>query len=113
MSVHFSVRKTDGEEYEPSSLRDMMCTYDRILRSDNYGYEISKSVEFAKTRDVLNAKQIPLNKMGKGNGEKRAETLTYDDIEAMFRTGQLGLSNPTTLLHTLCFLTQYILAYVV
>ncbi|XP_076081788.1 uncharacterized protein LOC143052605 [Mytilus galloprovincialis] len=99
----FSVRKTDGEEYEPSSLRGMMCSFDRILRSNDYGYELSKSVEFAKTRDVLTAKQIALKKMGKGNGDKRAETLTDDDIEAMFKTGQLGLSNPTTLLHTLWF----------
>jgi hypothetical protein len=36
----FSVRKSDGTEYEPSSLRGMICSFDRVLKRHDYGFEI-------------------------------------------------------------------------
>ena len=43
-----SVRKADGEDYERSSLRGMMCSFDRVLRRHNYGLQISKDSELVK-----------------------------------------------------------------
>ena len=33
-----SVRKTDGHEYEPSSMRSIISSIDRKIRPENYGY---------------------------------------------------------------------------
>ncbi|VDI24802.1 Hypothetical predicted protein [Mytilus galloprovincialis] len=98
-----SVRKDDGNQYEPASLKGMLCSFDRYLRHHNYGYQISKSAEFSKVKDVLTAKQVELKKMGKGNGHKKAETLCDEDIEKLFQSGEIGDDNPTTLLHTVWF----------
>lgn len=75
-----SVRKADGEDYEPSSLRGMMCSFDRVLRRHNYGFQISKDSEFGKVRDVLSAKQTQLKKDGKGNTPNQSEPLLDSDI---------------------------------
>ncbi|XP_052080614.1 transcriptional regulator QRICH1-like [Mytilus californianus] len=98
-----SVRKDDGDQYEPASLKGMLCSFDRYLRQHNYGYQISKSAEFSKVKDVLTAKQVELKKMGKGNGNKKAETLCDQDIEKLFQSGEIGVDYPTTLLHTVWF----------
>ncbi|VDI00678.1 Hypothetical predicted protein [Mytilus galloprovincialis] len=98
-----SVRKDDGNQYEPASLKGMLCSFDRYLRHHNYGYQISKSAEFSKVKDVLTAKQVELKKLGKGNGHKKAETLCDEDIEKLFQSGEIGDDNPTTLLHTVWF----------
>ena len=94
----YSVRKSDGTEYEPSSLRGMICSFDRVLKRRDYGFEICgkrKDVEFARTREVLRSKQIHLKKQGKGNNCHKADALSDEDIDALFRTGELGFSNPT------------------
>lgn len=91
----YSVRKSDGTEYEPSSLRGMVCSFDRYLKRHDYGFEICgkrKDFEFARTREVLKSKQIQLKKQGKGNYCHKADALSDEDIDALFRTGELGLS---------------------
>jgi hypothetical protein len=77
-----SVRKADGEEYEPSSLRGMMCSFDRVLRRHNYGPQISKDSE---VRDVLSANQTQLKKDGKGNTPNQSAPLLDSDINRMYR----------------------------
>lgn len=98
-----SARKSDGENYEPTSLKGMFCSFNRALKKYDYGHDLNKSIYFAKTRDALTAKQVELKKLGKGNATKKAESLTDDDINAMFSSGKLGMTNPTALLHTLWF----------
>lgn len=43
-----SVRKPNGENYEPNSLKGFMGSFDRQLRRKNYGLQISTSLEFTK-----------------------------------------------------------------
>ena len=99
----YCVRKSDYEEYEPCSLRGMLCSFDRVLRRHNYGYQISKSSEFGKTREILSAKQTDLKKQGKGNSDKKADSLNDEDIDQLFASGELGSHSPTSLLHTMWF----------
>ncbi|VDI15060.1 Hypothetical predicted protein [Mytilus galloprovincialis] len=77
-----SARKSDGENYEPATLKGQFCSFNRFLKRHDYGHDLTKSIEFCKTRDALTAKQVDLKKNG---------------------SGQLGLSNPTALLHTVWF----------
>jgi hypothetical protein len=74
------------------------------LKSHDYGFEICgkrKDVEFARIREVLRPKQIQLKKEGQGNNCHKADALSDEDSDALFGTGELGFSNPTSLLHSL------------
>ena len=44
-----SVRKRDGSDYEPSSLRYLVASIERYLKQKSYGYSIINSIEFAGT----------------------------------------------------------------
>ncbi|XP_053400509.1 uncharacterized protein LOC123558300 [Mercenaria mercenaria] len=48
-----TVRKQDGEDYEPSVLRGIISSFDRQLRRKCYGQTISLGPEFAKNSYVL------------------------------------------------------------
>ena len=56
------VRKQDGGEYEPTTLRSFISSFDRFLRKKNYPTTIIEGDEFRKTRECLAAKQRELKK---------------------------------------------------
>jgi hypothetical protein len=71
----------------------MICSFDRVLKRHDYGFEICgkrKDAEFARTREVLRSKQIQLKKQGKRNNCHIADALSDEDIDALFRTEELG-----------------------
>ena len=111
ITIFVNVRKADGENYEPSALRGMICSFARVLRRHNYGLQVSKDSEFGKVRDVLSAKQTQLKQDGKGNTPNQSEPLLGSDIYRMYENGQLGLNNPTTLLHNIWFFNTIFLAW--
>ena len=51
------VRKKDGQEYEPSSLKDAQRSIDRHLADLKMPFSIVRSEEFSSSRAVLSAKQ--------------------------------------------------------
>lgn len=95
------VRKANGDEYEPNSLRGMLSSIDRFLRKSNYGVSLLKDINFSKTRDVLKSKQKFLKKKGKGNLPQRAEAINDDEVEQLWSSGQLADSNPQSIINTL------------
>lgn len=98
-----SVRKKDGADYEPSSLRGMISSIDRKLKRQKYAYKImsDSGAEFQLTRDALKAKQKFLKKAGKGNKPRTAQPITDDEINLLHERGLLGDSNPTSLLNSM------------
>ena len=62
-----AVRKKNGEEYEPSSLRAFIQSIDRHLRKNNYGFSVLNDKEFHEVQDILKKKQKQLKSIGKGN----------------------------------------------
>ena len=62
-----SVRTKDGNEYEPTSLRSLMASFERHLKKKGYSASIINDLVFEKTRKVLQFKQKQLKKQGKGN----------------------------------------------
>ena len=53
-----TVRKKDNnEDYEPSSLRSLMASFERYLKKKNYGLSIMKDAEFEQERKALQSKQ--------------------------------------------------------
>ena len=61
------VKKKDGGEYEPTTLRSFISSFDRYLRKKGYPTTIIDGQEFRITRETLVAKQKELKKAGKGN----------------------------------------------
>jgi hypothetical protein len=98
-----SVRTPKGLEYEPTSLRSMLGSFERILKRHKYGYSLITGVEFALTRSAMKAKQKDLKSQGKGNKPMKAQPLTDADIDKLYETGQLGTDNPSSLINTLWF----------
>ena len=75
------VRKKDGEQYEPTSLRCFVSSFDRYLGKKDYPSTVMEGKEFRKTKDVLVAKQKELYKEGKGNKPNAAHMLTDKEVE--------------------------------
>ena len=55
-------KKENNEDYEPTSLRAMMASFERYLKKKNYGYSTMRDVEFEKARTALKSKQKNLTK---------------------------------------------------
>ena len=95
-----SVRKKNGEEYEPSSLRAFLQSIDRHLRKNGYPASILNDKEFSEVQDILKKKKKHLKSLGKGNKPNSADPLTDEEIEQLFSEGVLGSSTPRSLLNT-------------
>ena len=98
-----SVRKPDGSDYEPSSLRNIMSSLDRKLKRHQYEHTImgSSGSVFTLTRDALKAKQRQLKKQGKGNKPKKSQPIEDEEINILYKEGVLGCSTPQSLLNTM------------
>ena len=50
-----TIKKPDGEDYKPSSIRNMISSFDRKLRRHGYKYSIigSETNAFSLTRETL------------------------------------------------------------
>ena len=97
------VKKKDGEDYEPSTIRGYVSSLDRYLRSKGYTQIVNKNPLFPHSNNALKAKMTFLKSEGKGCRPNEAEELTDQDIDALFRCQQLGQDNGTqitNLLHT-------------
>ena len=99
------VRKANNEEYEPSSLRGMISSFDRHLRKRGYGPSIiGGNNEFSKTRDALKAKQRDLKSQGKGSKPHKASPINDEEVETLYSMRLLGNYTPNSMLNTLWYL---------
>ena len=97
------LKKKDGTDYEPESLRTMLAALDRFFRSSGCKYSIAKDKEFIESRKVLNGKAIELREHGKGKRKNRADPLTEEEEELLWEKGVLGDANPVSLNHTVFY----------
>ena len=102
---HFfaEVKKKDGSNYEPDSLRTMLGALDRYFRNAGYRFRIIRDDEFVECRQVLNGKAIELREMGKGKRRNKADGVTREEEEILWAKGVLGDSNPTSLNYTIFY----------
>ena len=96
-----TVRTKEGKEYEPTSLRGMIASFERFLKRKNYQASIIKDLAFEKTRKTLQSKQKQLKKKGKGNKPNSSVALTEDEVRVLYEKGLLGISSPEALLNSL------------
>ncbi len=94
------VRKKNGEEYEPSSIRGFLQSVHRFLRKKGYQFSLLNDKEFCQLQDILKKKQKHLKAIGKGNKPNRGDALTDEEIDEFYRVGVLGNATPRALLNT-------------
>ena len=98
-----SIRKKDGSEYEPTTLRGFLCSLDRYLRQKNSNLNVNSGPQFAKCREVLKAKQQQLKGLEYGNKHNASDELTDEDINKLFDCSLLGVHSPLALVNFLHF----------
>lgn len=98
-----SVRKSDGTNYEPNSLRAFMCSFDRKLRNLGYEWSLVHGNEFAKLRNVVKTKVRELKTFGKGNLPRTSKPITDEEIEILWQHNQFGNHTPNSIINTLWF----------
>ena len=62
-----AVRRKDGEDFEPSSLRGLICSFNRHLKACKYPCSVIEDSQFEQARQALEARSKELKKDGKGN----------------------------------------------
>ena len=80
------VKKKDGDDYEPESLKIMQSSIERYL----HVVSIVRSREFHNSQEILNAKAISLRQQGRGKRPNKSLPLTPDEESALWEKGQLG-----------------------
>ena len=99
------VRKESGE---PDSLRVMQAALERHLKSKLYPKSIIKDGEFLSSRKVLEGKARKLREEGRGKRSNRSKSLTNEEGETLWKSGQRGSGNPRALINTMWWLlTQH------
>ncbi len=86
------VRKRDGGEFEPVTLRSIISSIDRKLRRQKYGTCImgTKDHCFEETRNALKAKKNSLKRQGKGNYPNRAAAISDGEVNILYDKKQLA-----------------------
>jgi len=97
------VRKSDGSEYEPDSLRTMLAALDRHLRQAGAKFSIIKDREFDECRKTLNGRAVVLREGGLGK-KMKADVLTLEEEEQLWTKDVLGGNNAVSLNHTVFFM---------
>ena len=87
------VKKKDGTDYEPDSLRIMQSALERYLRENGYKSSIVRDREFMNSQQVLNAKALNLRREGKGKRPNKAQPLAPEEKSSLWNKGQLGEHN--------------------
>ena len=99
------VRKKDGSEYRPNTLHHICCGILRHLReSGRPDIDIFKDSLFADFRATLDGEMKQLQSLGIGAKKRQAESLTEEEEERLWQTGQLGEHSPQALLDTMLFM---------
>ena len=92
-----SVCKQDETDYEPGSLKVMQAALDRHLKEKGYSFSIIKDREFFNSRKALEGKARKL----RNELPNKSRTLTREEEEALWESGQLGNSSPRSLMNTM------------
>ena len=78
------VRKVNGQEYEPDSLKVMLAALDRHLKDKGFPLSIISGREFASSKNVLEGKARQLREAGMGKKPIKAESLADEEVNVLW-----------------------------
>ena len=99
-----TVRKKDGEDYEPDSLRVMVTAIDGYLTEKEYKHSIIRDKEFKSSKQVLEGKAWLLRQQGKGKRPNKSRSLTTTEENELWEKKKLGKGSPQVLVQTVWWL---------
>ena len=96
------IRKKDGTPYPPESVYHIVCGVMRFVRLNGKSEtDFFKDQAFTDFRAVLDAEMKRLKLAGIGSRARKAEPLTLEEEEMLWKKGVLGDHSPHALLNTL------------
>ena len=87
------LRKTNGDDYKPDSLRVMFSAINRHLKFKSHPKLVREDNSFLPCRQVLEGTAKELRSEGKGKRPHRAESLNAEEEEIFGNVDSLGLSH--------------------
>ena len=97
-----------GTFYEPDTLTGIQNSLQRVLVARGSKIDLREGAAYIKSRQVLASCRKELTKLGKGNKENAARSITPEEVDYLFDTGYFGTANPVVLQRSVwCFLTQH------
>ena len=78
-----------GEDYEPESLKVVMASPDRHLRSKGCTLSVVRDREFSSSKEVLEDKAKQLRLAGRGKRPNKARQVSEEEEEILWRSGKL------------------------
>ena len=84
------VKKSNGEEYEPDSLKAFQSSINRHISEKGIKINLLEDNDFKHSRDVLMSKRKLLKQQCKGNKENKAEVLSKEEINVLYEKNLLG-----------------------
>ena len=94
-----TMRKENGELYEPSTINGHWFSIRRHLLDHDYHHDISTSEHFIKSRKAKVAVLKQIKADGGGNLPKRASCVTTEEFNTLFDKNVIGDHNPLALLN--------------
>ena len=98
------VRKNDGSVYPANSLHHIIVGLQRHIRACGCQVDLFKEEVFGDFRSSLDAEMKRIQGLGVGTRVRRAEIITVDEEEILWKKGILGDKMPQSLLDTIIFL---------
>ena len=96
-----SVKRKDGQDYEPSSLRGLFSSFNRYLKEHKYSASImAKTLCLIKRENAWKLAANNCKKKEKGKKPNGAEALTDVEENILYENNLLGISNAEALLNT-------------
>ena len=103
MLVEPEVRKQNGDPYLSETLYHIVCGLMRQLRADKPEVDFSNYKEFAETRMILDSEMKRLQREGIRTKGRKAEPLSPEEEELLWKKDVLDDHNPEALLNTIFY----------
>ena len=97
------LRKQNGDEYEPDSLRVMQASISRYLLGKKYEKNILSDLAFQSSRNILEGKARLLRQKGMGKRPNASRALTPQEEGILWSLNRLGGHDSLSLLRTMWF----------
>ena len=97
------VRRLDGKEYPPNTLREIIICIQMYLHENNVMLKLIDGPQFVRLRNVLDNVMKERHSLGYGV-KQSAEVISLAHEDALFSSGVVGLDSPQKLLNGVIYL---------
>ena len=99
------VRKTNGENYPPSTIRNLLSGLNRVMVKKNSQFCIldKSDTRFRELHLTLDSVSSELHRVGVGVVKKSASVISIEAEDSFWEKGSLGTSSPAILQQTVFF----------